>query len=122
MSVNMNYLKNIDIDAVARAIESDAGHSLAGLRESLAQAQRGEFAAVHTPEQITARRRGRPVGSVKAAPKIQTAIRFDPDVLAALKATGKGWQTRVNETMREWLKNMPSPMPLATSSTPETRQ
>ncbi|MDR1228355.1 MAG: BrnA antitoxin family protein [Azoarcus sp.] len=46
-------------------------------------------------------RGGRPKS---AAPKIQTAIRFDPDVLARLKATGKGWQTRVNDTMREWLE------------------
>ncbi|MCL2831506.1 MAG: BrnA antitoxin family protein [Betaproteobacteria bacterium] len=46
-------------------------------------------------------RGGRPKS---VAPKIQTAIRFDPDVLAALKATGRGWQTRVNDAMREWLK------------------
>lgn len=36
--------------------------------------------------------------------KVPTTIRFDADVLAALKATGKGWQTRVNAAMREWLK------------------
>lgn len=41
----------------------------------------------------------------KAACKVPTTIRFDPDVLAALKATGRGWQTRVNEAMREWLKS-----------------
>lgn len=37
--------------------------------------------------------------------KVPTTIRFDADVLAALKATGKGWQTRVNEAMREWVKS-----------------
>jgi uncharacterized protein (DUF4415 family) len=37
--------------------------------------------------------------------KVPTTIRFDADVLAALKATGKGWQTRVNEAMREWAKS-----------------
>jgi uncharacterized protein (DUF4415 family) len=37
--------------------------------------------------------------------KVPTTIRFDPDVLAALKASGKGWQTRVNEAMREWLNS-----------------
>lgn len=37
--------------------------------------------------------------------KVPTTIRFDADVLAALKASGKGWQTRVNEAMREWLKS-----------------
>ncbi|MBP9219377.1 MAG: BrnA antitoxin family protein [Sterolibacterium sp.] len=36
--------------------------------------------------------------------KVPTTIRFDADVLAALKASGRGWQTRVNEAMREWVK------------------
>jgi uncharacterized protein (DUF4415 family) len=49
-------------------------------------------------------RRGRPVGSTKASAKVQTAIRFDPDVLDGLRATGRGWQTRVNDAMRDWLK------------------
>lgn len=40
----------------------------------------------------------------KAVHKVPTTIRFDADVLAALKASGKGWQTRVNEAVREWLK------------------
>lgn len=39
--------------------------------------------------------------------KVPTTIRFDADVLAALKASGKGWQTRVNDAMREWLKTHP---------------
>ncbi len=42
-------------------------------------------------------------GPQKAPTKVQTAIRFDADVLAALKASGKGWQTRVNDAIREWL-------------------
>lgn len=97
-------LKNLDVEQVARAVEADAGHELPGLRESLEEAKRGEFARVHTPEDIAARRRGRPVGSTKPARKQPTTIRFDPDVLAALKATGRGWQTRVNDAMREWVK------------------
>ena len=48
------------------------------------------------------RKRGRPAGS---GTKEQVAIRFDRDVLAALRATGPGWQTRVNEAMREWVKS-----------------
>lgn len=47
---------------------------------------------------------GRVRGAQKAPLKVPTTIRFDADVLAALKASGKGWQTRVNETMREWIK------------------
>lgn len=45
-------------------------------------------------------KRGRPTLAVTKKP---TTIRFDPDVLERLKATGKGWQTRVNEAMRQWL-------------------
>ena len=30
---------------------------------------------------------------------------FDVDVLAALKASGKGWQTRVSDATREWVKS-----------------
>ncbi|EXJ14874.1 BrnA antitoxin family protein [Imhoffiella purpurea] len=48
------------------------------------------------------RRRTR--GPQKAPTKISTTIRFDADVLDGLKATGKGWQTRVNDAMREWLE------------------
>ena len=76
----------------------------AALLRSIDQARRGEYAAVHTPEQIAARRVGRPVGSLKAAPKVSTTIRLDADVLTALKATGRGWQTRVTEAMRDWVK------------------
>ncbi len=43
-------------------------------------------------------------GRQKAALKVPTTIRFDADVLAAVKATGKGWQTRVNDAMREWVR------------------
>ncbi|GHU31733.1 hypothetical protein AGMMS50256_20690 [Betaproteobacteria bacterium] len=75
---------------------------------SLGQAKRGEASRVSTLEDTAARKQGRPVGSAKASPKVKTAIRFDPDVLDALKATGKGWQTRVNDVMREWLLKSPS--------------
>lgn len=73
------------------------------LLESIAQMQRGEFAAVHTPEQIQARRAGRPVGSTKPVPKVPTTIRLSPEVMAAFKATGKGWQTRIDAALKDWL-------------------
>lgn len=47
------------------------------------------------------RQRGRPVGSDKES----TTIRFDRDVLAAFRAAGPGWQTRMNAALREWLKD-----------------
>jgi uncharacterized protein (DUF4415 family) len=36
-------------------------------------------------------------------PKVYTGIRLDADVLATFKATGKGWQTRINAALREWI-------------------
>lgn len=46
------------------------------------------------------RSRGRPR---KAEPKIEVKLRIDPDVLTSFKATGKGWQTRMNQALREWI-------------------
>nr|WP_315239922.1 BrnA antitoxin family protein [uncultured Albidiferax sp.] len=66
--------------------------------------QRGEYAAVHTPEQITARRAGRPVGTTKAEAKQAVTVRYSPDVLAAFRATGAGWQTRMNDALKDWLR------------------
>lgn len=37
-------------------------------------------------------------------PKVFTGIRLDREVLEAFRATGKGWQTRMNEALKEWLK------------------
>jgi hypothetical protein len=39
------------------------------------------------------------------APKVFTGIRLDADIVAAFKATGRGWQTRMNAALRDRLKN-----------------
>ena len=70
------------------------------LLESIRQAQRGEIGRIHTPEQIRARL-GRPPGSVAAVTKQAVKLRLDPDVLSALRASGAGWQTRVNAILRD---------------------
>lgn len=44
------------------------------------------------------KQRGRPKSP---APKVAVKLRLDPDVLAAFKADGPGWQTRINTTLRE---------------------
>lgn len=74
------------------------------LLDSVGQMKRGEFAAVHTPEQIEVRRAGRPVGSVKAVPKVSTTIRLSQDVVDRFRASGDGWQTRVDAALKDWLK------------------
>jgi uncharacterized protein (DUF4415 family) len=67
---------------------------------SLDQAQKEEYATVHTPEQIASRRAGRPP---LAAPKQAVKMRLDEDILVALRASGRGWQTRVNAILKEAL-------------------
>lgn len=47
------------------------------------------------------RRVGRPAGS---GSKELVAIRFDREILAAFRAAGPGWQTRMNEALKDWLK------------------
>lgn len=44
------------------------------------------------------RRPGRPKVE---QPKVPVTMRVDADVLDAIKASGTGWQTRVNEVLRE---------------------
>jgi len=46
------------------------------------------------------KRRGRPTGSDKT----QIALRVDNATLAAFRAMGKGWQSQMNEALKEWLK------------------
>jgi uncharacterized protein (DUF4415 family) len=45
--------------------------------------------------------RGRPRS---VASKQRITIRLSPDVLAKFKAAGRGWQTRVDLALRDWLK------------------
>ena len=57
-------------------------------------------------ETIGAIRRGR--GPSKNPTKEQVAIRFDRDVLIAFRASGPGWQTRMNAALKEWLASHPA--------------
>lgn len=44
----------------------------------------------------------KPLGRPKAdRTKVPVTMRLDPDVLAAYKATGPGWQTRMGEVLAE---------------------
>ncbi len=37
-------------------------------------------------------------------PKRAVNIRLSPEVLDAFRATGRGWQTRIDEVLREWVR------------------
>ena len=40
-------------------------------------------------------------GPNRTAPKEAVNIRLDPDVLAYFRATGRGWQSRINAALRK---------------------
>jgi len=46
-------------------------------------------------------RRGRPKS---AAPKEAVSLRLDPDLLQHFRATGRGWQSRINAALRKLAK------------------
>jgi len=69
------------------------------LLRSIDQAMRGEYAAVHTPEMIAARRSaGRPALATHKEP---VTLRMAPEALARWRASGKGWQTRAAAVLAE---------------------
>ena len=43
-------------------------------------------------------------GPQKAPTKQATTIRLSPEVMAAFKATGAGWQTRIDNALKDWLR------------------
>ena len=40
-------------------------------------------------------------GAQKQPTKVAVTVRYNPEVIAYFKATGDGWQTRMNEALRE---------------------
>ena len=52
-------------------------------------------------ELVTQESRGRRTRGRQRAPlKVPVSLRLDPDVVEHFRATGRGWQTRINETLR----------------------
>ncbi|BAO80173.1 uncharacterized protein conserved in bacteria [Serpentinimonas raichei] len=36
--------------------------------------------------------------------KLALTVRYDAEVIEAFKGTGQGWQTRMNDALKDWLK------------------
>jgi uncharacterized protein (DUF4415 family) len=47
-------------------------------------------------------RRGRPLGS---GSKTQVTLRLDVEVIQKFKASGDGWQTRINDALKSWIRS-----------------
>lgn len=80
-----------DWDAVDSPELTDA--ELAGLRP-----MREAMPALHAALQEGQRKRG------PARTKEAVSLRLDIDLVEKLRASGPGWQSRVNEALREWLE------------------
>ena len=46
-------------------------------------------------------------GPNKKPAKEQVAIRLDQELVSALRASGPGWQTRVNTVLKDWMASQP---------------
>ena len=42
---------------------------------------------------------------VKDDAKQAVTVRYSPEVLAAFRATGAGWQARMNDALKDWLRS-----------------
>ncbi len=63
-----------------------------------------EFIGGKATQELMRRSRGRPL---KADKKVNQTLRIDVDVLEAYRQEGKGWQTRINEVLREHMPRHP---------------
>lgn len=45
--------------------------------------------------------RGRPAGTTKADKKQQITLRIDRDIIEKFRASGPGWQARINDVLRK---------------------
>ena len=54
------------------------------------------------PKVVEAHRRGRPLKSGK---KRQLTLRLSPEVVDYFKSSGPGWQTRMDEALKEYVKS-----------------
>lgn len=50
--------------------------------------------------QSQAKKRGRPLSQNK---KVSVTIRYSSNVIEAFKATGKGWQSRMNKVLEDYI-------------------
>lgn len=97
-------LPNAQEDATINAAVASDTDSPEWTEADFASAQPASDFSIRPPVQSclhssASRRRG-----PQAPTKVSTTIRLSPDVVAAFKATGAGWQTRMDAALKDWLK------------------
>lgn len=61
----------------------------------------------HNAEELHTEVVRRTRGANKNPLKELVAIRYEADILATFRATGKGWQTRMNDALKDWISEHP---------------
>jgi len=87
--------RGIDADPDAVLLSTEQIRQMRPAIEVLEQAMGKEKA------EALVRRRGRPAKPAGER-KVNQTLRIDPDVLDAFKATGSGWQTLMNDALRDY--------------------
>ncbi len=96
--LQVNNMTRDQVAAAVRAIPPESDFVWDGVNEDERPATAEEMRAGIEADK---RRRGRPTGSDKT----QIALRVDNDTLAAFRATGPGWQSRMNAALGEWVRS-----------------
>ncbi len=55
---------------------------------------------------LATRKRGQR-GPQKKPPKISVTARYSPEVVKYFKVEGRGWQVRMDEALKQWIKKHP---------------
>lgn len=92
ISMNSRKTKS-ELLAEIKAIPSSEDFVWNGEDEDDRPVSKAEFATA-------VKKRGRPNGSQKE----QVSLRLDKAVLETFRATGKGWQSRINQALNDFLK------------------
>ncbi|WP_353227728.1 BrnA antitoxin family protein [Novosphingobium sp.] len=69
-------------------------------RDDFARARPADAVHGAAIAQALLRKPGRPIGSTKTNAKKSISLRLDPDVIERWRATGPGWQARMNDALR----------------------
>ena len=71
-------------------------------REGSVVVKTGGYAAV---SQALAKKRQGQRGPQRSPTKLPVTVRYSPEVVAYFKATGDGWQTRMNDVLSDWVSH-----------------
>jgi uncharacterized protein (DUF4415 family) len=108
MAIKITPPTRAEDDRVNRGIETDPDNP-EWTTEDFARARAAKDVLPPSVYQAAVKRYRGQRGPQKTAVKQDIKLRIDPDILASFKATGPGWQSRMNDALRRALPNLTAP-------------